>query len=330
MNAAQAQKLQSSEVVVRDRTRVFGYSGGAPGMLMDAKKSNLDCNPIEGGRLLMFAPGKDGYLGGLDAKGKFKQAYVDMMPTDYANLVDRKFHLNDDIGFRMLPMLTKVPYKAWSEVVGEKKDGSPNVVAKYEDEADAYFNVVSPPLNDCPYGLFQKIAHHNPEVGTGELIMTPCPTCRLAELKSDECSERIYNASNHLDSEILLKLRDTLIEANEATLTHIASKSSMVVSDIARTIAGQKGFRTTLNAVDRIHLRMMHKEENQQANTTVDLIKTLGQEIANATKQSAAPQGVTISTEEHAEYQAYLTRKANMAKAREAKGVKDESNTDEG
>ena len=324
MNTAQARQLQSSETVIRDRTRVFGYTGGAPGLLMDAKKSNLDCNPIEGGRLLMFPPGKDGYLGGLDSKGKFKQVYVDLMPTDYANLVDRKFHLTDDMGFRMLPMLTSLPYKVW---VDEAKN------PHYEDEADKYFAVVHPTLSDCPYGLNQKMAHHNPEVGTGTHIFTHCPTCRLADLKSEACSKRIYDASVELSSEILLKLRETLIEANEATITHITAKSTMVLADVARTIAGGNGFRTGLNTVDRIHLKMLHKEENQQANTQLEMMKTLATEIATSMKGIAQPvavEGVTLTAEEAAEYAAYKMRKANMAKAREAKGGKDESNAENG
>jgi len=327
MNTAQAQQLQSSETVIRDRTRVFGYTGGAPGLTMDAKKSNLDCNPIEGGRLLMFPPGKDGYLGGLDAKGKFKQVYVDLMPTDYANLVDRKFHLTDDMGFRVLSMLTKLPYKVWvDEVDGQK-------IPRYDDEADKYFAVVHPALTACPYGLNQKMAHHNPEVGTGALIFTHCPTCRLADLKSEMCSKRIYDASSTLDSEILLKLRETLIEANEATITHVTSKSTMVLADVARTIAGGVGFRTGLNTVDRIHLKMLHKEENQQANTQLEMMKTLATEIATSMKgiaQPVAAEGVTITAEEAAEYEAYKMRKANMQKAREAKGKQDESNTEIG
>ncbi len=335
MNTAQARKLQSSETVVRDRTRVFGYSGGAPGMVMDAKKSNLDCNPIEGGRLLLFAPGKDGYLGGIDAKGKFRQLYVDIMPSDYAKLVNDKFHLRDDVGFRLLSMLTPLPYKAWSDqIVGE--NGAIQVVPKYEDEAETYFNIVSPPLtNPCPFGLNQKVAHHNPEVGTGELVYQACPTCRLAELESEACSKRIYEASERLDSKILLQLRETLIEANKATLTHVEAKSTMVLADIARTIAGGNGFRTGMNTIDRIHLKMMHKEENAQSNTQLDMMRTFAQEMASAVRQTNAAtapaaqvEGVTITPEEHAEYEAYKARKANMQKAREAKGVKDESNTD--
>lgn len=331
MNAAQARQLQSSETVVRDRTRVFGYTGGTPGMVMDAKKSHLDCNPIVGGRLLMFSPGKDGYLGGLDAKGKFRQLYVDLMPTDYANLVDRKFHLTDDMGFRMLPMLTPLPYRVWMETVGENKDGTPKTEPKYEDEAEKYFAVVHPTLPvPCPYGLNQPLAHHNPEVGTGSLVFTPCPTCRLAELQSEACSQRIYDASATLDSSILLQLREVLIEANQATITHITSKSTMVQADVARTIAGGTGFRTGLNTIDRLHLKMLHKEENQQSNTQMEMMKTLADSIASSMKSVQQPdaptEGRMLSLEEIAEYEAYKARKANMAKAREAKEKKDESN----
>lgn len=332
MNVAQAQKLQQSETVVRDRTRVFGYSGGTPGMVMDAKKSNLDCNPIEGGRLLMFAPGKDGYLGGVDAKGRFKQAYVDLMPTDYAGLVDRKFHLQDDFGFRMLPVLTKLPYRAWTEQNGVKSDGSPNIIARYEDDADKYFAVVHPKLAYCPFGLNQELAHHDPEVGTGSLVYTHCPTCQLADLQSDACSQRIFDASSELDSAILLELRNLLIESNKAALAYVEKKSAIIQGEVARTLATGRGFRTGMNTIDRIHLKMMHREENAQSNTQLEMIRELGKEIAGSMRSTVAPEVpanvVTITAEEKAEYDAYVARKANMAKAREAKEKKDEGNTE--
>lgn len=324
MNTAIAQKLQQSEVVVRDRTRVLGYSGGAPGMVMDAKKSNLDCNPIVGGRLLLFAPGKDGYLGGLDARGRFKQAYVDIMPSDYANLVDKKFHVAEDFGFRVLPMLTKLPYRSWVE----------NGVPRYEDEAEKYFNVLHT-SQTCPYGLNQKVQMQDPEVGVGELVYQHCPTCQIASLTSEETNKRIYDASQTLDSGILIQLRDTLLEANRAALRHAEAKSAMVMGDIANTVAGKHGFRTSLNTVDRIHLKMMHKEENAQTNTQNEMFRTLASELASALKGAQeAPQSVptaeapvqtsAVLTEE--EIAEYLELKAKqkaaqerMAKAREAK-----------
>jgi len=284
MNAAQAQQLIGSEKVVQDRTRIFGYSAGTPGMLMDAKKSNLDCNPIEGGRLLMFSAGKDSYLGGTNPNGSFKQVHVDLMPSEYAKAVNDRFRMNDDTGFRLLPMLTSLNYRVWVE------DGKP----MYQDDADAYFQVVHPPLTaPCPFGLNQAIPHHNPEVGSGSHIYTPCATCRLAELQSEACSERIYNASTTLDSAILLKLRETLIESNQAAIKYMEAKSSIVHAEIATALAGGGGIRRSLNTVDRIHLRQLHKEENAQTNTQLDAMKTFAQEMASAVR-GVAPVAPTV------------------------------------
>ena len=320
-------RLASAEQVVTDRRRRFGFSGGVPNMLMDAKKSGLDCNPIEGGRLLMFVPGKDGYLGGYDpVKKRYPKLYVDMMPADYASLVDRQFHTNEDFGFRLLPMLTALEY------TNEKRMTENGAVYDYHDQADAYFNVVHPSLASCPYGLNTKIQTCDPEVGEGELVFQVCPTCQLVLLESQETSDRIFNASQTLDSKILLELREALIGAYKAALNHVERKNQMIMSDIARKMTGTQHGRNTLNAIDRIHLKMMHRTENVKNDNQLDMVRALAQEMTAAMRSPvvAEPVGTVLSPEEVAEYEAYKMRKANMAKAREAKGKQDESNTEVG
>lgn len=283
-------KLQASETVVKDRTRMFGYAGGAPNMAMDAKKSGLDCNPIEGGRLLMFAPGKDGYFSGRNLKGVFQKAYVDLMPGDYAFLVERRFRTETDFGFRVLKMLTSVPY-----TFGKNEAGEPT----YEDEAYAYFNVVHPFHEVCPFGLNQKVQLCDPEVGEGEKVFQVCPTCRLADLRSDACLKRISEASGVLNGELLTQLRTALIAANEATLTYVERKSQAVMSDIARSMAGHQGIRATLNSIDRVHLQMMHKTEKKIEDGNVEMMRTFAKEMASALKDSTpVNDGVVISAED--------------------------------
>lgn len=291
-------------------------------MVMDAKKSGLDCNPIEGGRLLMFAPGKDGYLGGYDPiKKRYPKIYVDITPSDYASLVDRRFRTNEDFGFRLLPMLTDLPY---SNIRKTNERGE--TVYEYHDEAEDYFNVVHPPnFAVCPYGLNQKVQLNDPEVGEGELAFQVCPTCQLEMLQSEATSERIFAASERMDSNKLLLLRNALIEAYKAALNHVERKHQMILSDIARKMTGTQHGRNTLNTIDRIHLKMMHRSETAQGEQ-VDVVRTLAQEMAAAMKAVATPAAPTLSAEELAEYEAYKARKAQMAKAREAKG-KNESNT---
>jgi hypothetical protein len=294
-------RIRATQSIAQDRTRRFGYSGGVPNLLMSTKDSGLDCNPIEGGRLLMFLPGKSGYLGGWDEmKGGYRRLHVDIMPAQFQFMVDKVFHTSEDFGWRNLDELTALPHTF--------TDGD------YIDEAYDYFAVIHPTLHNCPYGLNTKIQTSDPEIGESALVFQHCPTCRLEDLKKS-ADERIFSSS--LDNSILIKLRDSIIEANEAALRHVNSKSQMVLSDIARKMTGTQPGRNTLNTIDRIHLKMMHKAENQTQNTATDMIKTLAKEMAQA--MQGAPATPTLSPAEIAEYEAYKTRKAQMARARDAK-----------
>lgn len=290
---------------VNQRTRCFGYSGGLPNLVMDAKKSGLQCNPITGGTLLMFLPGKDAYLGGLDTlTGEYPKRYVDIMPADYATVVDRRFHLEEEFGWRNLPMLTNLPYEV--------------TATEYFDMAEEYFKVVHPEINECPFGLNRKIQTSDPEVGDSDLVWQACPTCRLNELKSEACSERIFAASGQgLDSEILADLRATLIDACEGAIRHAERKNQMVVSDIARKMTGSQNGRNSLNTIDRIHLKMLHRNE-PTANDTSGA-EMIAKVVAETMKGVQAPSADALSSEEVAEYRAYQAKKAQMQKAREAK-----------
>ncbi len=97
-DAALARKFAAADAApVNDRTRVLGYAGGTPGMAIDAKNSGLLCNPILGGVLHTFTPGKAGFLGGWDSmKGGYRVGHVDIMPSEYALTVDRMFHQQED------------------------------------------------------------------------------------------------------------------------------------------------------------------------------------------------------------------------------------------
>ena len=314
-NQSTINRVKATQSVVADRTRRFGYSGGVPNLTMDAKDSGLDCNPLTGGKLLMFLPGKQGYLGGWDQnKGGYRRLHVDIMPAEYQYGVDKTFHTNEDFGYRNLDMLTALRHEFSND--------------NYFDEADEYFAVVHPTLTSCKFGLNQKVQLSDSEVGYSGLTYQHCPTCQLADLKSQACSDRIFKASDRLDSRILMELRDVCIEANEAALRYAEGRVQAVLSDIARKMTGTQPGRNTLNTIDRIHLKMQHKEENAQTNTATDMIKSLAKEMATAiagTKTEAVP---SLSEAELAEYQE-LKRKeaarARMAKARDSKGVKDDA-----
>lgn len=318
-------RAAASQVAVSSRTRLLGYAGGSPGMIMDQKKSGLDCNPIEGGRLLLFFPGKDGYIGGYDKwKGQYQKAYVDLMPSDYRFHVDRMFHTQTDFGYRNLDMLTDLPYEI-------RRDD-------YVDAAAEYFSVVHPFIGHCPFGLNQKVQMADPEVGEGELVYVHCPSCRLADLKSKDCIARIETAAaGGLDRNILISLRSMLIEANEATIRFADSSIRKVQGEITKRMAGAANGRTALNTVDRIHLKQMHKEENKQTDTGLQMIKEFGASVAEAllAKQTTpatppvdVPQNTSVAaassaTIDEAEFRDFQKWKAKVAAAEKMRAAKD-------
>ena len=357
MNRAVAQYNAVNATQVNDRTRRFGYSGGVPNLLMDAKKSGLDCNPIEGGRLLLFLQGKDGFIqAGHDGNGNIRKAYHTNYPIDYLNNVGRAFHLTNDMGFRPLEMLTKLPYETppappVKAPTSAEATNNPFSVIQYEekikgyndtyndqwirdhDEAYAYFDVVHPALNTtCAFGLNKPVQLTDSGVGASTLVMQACPTCRLTDLRSEACERRIYEASQHFDSEILMQLRTALIAACEAAVLHASNKLEEVESEIQGRRSGEMAGRTRYNVIDRILMKMLHREERKETN----VVEQLAGALANAAGQqrTVAPEvvipdgGKVMTAEEVAEYEAYKARKDNLAKARAAKqgGGNDTSN----
>lgn len=347
MNRAVAQYHAVNATQVNDRTRRFGYSGGVPNLLMDAKKSGLDCNPIEGGRLLLFLQGKDGFIqAGHDGNGNIRKAYHTNYPIDYLNNVGRAFHLTNDMGFRPLEMLTKLPYETppappVKAPTSAEATNNPFSVIQYEekikgynetyneqwirdhDEAYAYFDVVHPALNECSFGLNKPVQLTDPGVGASTLVMQVCPTCRLADLRSEACEQRIYEASQHLDSEVLMQLRTALIAACEAAILHASNKLEEVESEIQGRRSGEMAGRTRYNVIDRILMKMLHREERKETNVVEQLAGALAN-AAGVNQQKVAPAipegGKVMTAEEVAEYEAYKARKENLAKARAAKG----------
>jgi hypothetical protein len=267
MEQAVAQRLKNSQPQnVNDPTRYLGYSGGVPNMTIDPKDSSLTCNPLYGGVLLTFTATSVGYLGGWDTmKGGFRRQYTNIQPWENALTVDRKFHLTEDLGYRTLPMLKKLPY-------GVREDDS------VFDEAEDYFGIVHPLLASCPFGLNQKIVTTEPSVGHADAVWQHCPTCQLAHLKSNDCMKAIDRASDR-DYAILLDLRKVLIEANEAALRYVGQKTDLILGDINNRKAGQQIGRTGMNTIDRIMLKMQHRKEEHSS----DPVQVIAQAFQQAT-----------------------------------------------
>lgn len=242
MQEAGQRLQQAQQGVIVDNTRVFGYSGGVTHLIMDACDSGLSCNPIKGGTLLTFAtPEKHGYRGAYNSlKREYPQHYVVKTPSDNAYTVEREFRIKKDQGYRNLTPLKSLPYGF--------RDGV------YADEAFHYFDVLHPEIANCPFDLEKDVRFDNEA-----FAYIACPTCRLAELKSDACSQRIYEAgANGLDTQILADTRAIMIDACETAVRYTTSVVAELDMDMKKRLSGDHG-RTTRNEVDLIHLRQLHR-----------------------------------------------------------------------
>lgn len=340
-------QIQSGVREVTDRTRMFGYSAGLPNMNIDPKKSNLKCNPIDGGVLLPFFGGKDGYKGDIQPNGAYRQLYLDIPPSEYAYRVDRMFREGVDMGYRTLKMLTQLPHELppprpqmprsvdpitrrqdgyelaeWNKRINAYDSLYNDEWYKQNDQAYAYFNTIHPVLTECEFGLNKLVQLNDPGTQPGTLFFQHCPTCRLAHLKSNECSEAVFAASDVMDSKILLELRETLIAANEAALSYANANVNKVLGDISKRMTGSDNGRSTLNTIERIHLQMQHKTENAKEDSSTTMIRTLAQEMAMTMKQNVV-EVPTLSADELEEYRELKAKKLEaqerMAKAREAR-----------
>lgn len=262
MNAI-AQKFKAVQSVPsNDMTRRFGYSGGTPHLAIPPKASGLRRACVPGGELLLFAPGLDKILGPYD---KMKQIYPvitrTVPPSEFQYNVRRKFFETDDMGYRDLDCLTQLPYQVGEGV----KDG-------YQDEAYAYFSTVHPVIT-CSFGL-EAVYRTGAEGNVGAEWYQPCPTCRLESLRSGDVEKRIKESP--LNKTVLRKLRDSLIEANEATLAFAKRKIDLINADLERRAHGEPQGRTSRNEIDYINLRMAHatleKKEKEAPQTDVGAI----------------------------------------------------------
>lgn len=264
MNTATATRFKTAQnTVVRDSRRVIGYSGGVPHLTMAPKASGLDCNPITGGKILLFVPGQHNYRGMFNTmQGKYPMQSLQIMPSEYAKAVEMKFQITEDFGYRTLNPLTSLSYS----ITG----------TEYYDEAEEYFNLLHPQI-ECEFGLEQNVRMMN---DSSDYIA--CPTCRLKELRSQECVARIE--SSPYDKSILYQTRDIMIDACETALRVTSQKVTELEDDMKRRLSGQNG-RATRNEVDYIHLKMLHR--NPPVEDTASGMHQMTQAITQAFQHGA-------------------------------------------
>ena len=302
MDTTQATRLQTaSNTSLTDTRRVFSYSGGVPHLTIDAKSSGLDCNPIKSGSLLLHVPMVHNYRGMFNSfQGRYSQHSLTINPIDSARTVEKKFHLTADFGFRVLRPLTEIPY----------------TLNPYHDPAFEYFYILHPKIL-CEFGLETEI-YSNTEGNVGAHWYQACPTCRLKELESEDCSQRIYEAgARGFDTKILADTRAILADACRSAIAIARRKVAELEGDIQKRMSGEHG-RNVRNEIDYIYLKMIHQKVTPQDNTGG--VTQMASAIAEAIKGNNAP-APAVMNEQLAALYARLEQLENEKKSSEAVAV---------
>jgi hypothetical protein len=320
-----ARMNETQRATVNDLTRRFVYSGGVPHLVCDPKKSRIMSNPIAGGQLHVLVPSKDTFLGGYDdMNGRFKVVERTIYPAEYIVNLQRKFVDSDsgDVGLMELRSIFDVEHQ-----YGERDADS-------YDLAFDYFHVLHPPIDKCPFGLEKTYASRTP----GNLNATAyqaCPTCRLAELKSKDCDERIYQASQKLDSAVLQALREELILANEKAISFAEIQISVTEAELEGASHGQIGAKRSRNEIDLVYLKMLHRQVDAQKDREIQQqIAVMSAAMQNAmlpALQNTQPvqvvttdaDGIVLTGKDKEDYEAWQKKREQMAKARLAKTTKE-------
>lgn len=290
--------------------RQFVYSGGMPHLVADGLGTSS--NPIQGGSAVSVYP-----IGGTipvrdSMTGDIKEARWEENPRDLVTGITRKFQTTEDFGVRALSMLTDLPYSV------DAASGS------LVDLAYGYFDVVHQmPKTPCSYGLNRPVQLTDPEVGASELSFQHCPTCQLAELLSDACSQRIADAVEGMgfDVEILSDLREVLIEANRAAIARAERSTAMVAADIKNRATGSQNGRTKFNTIDAVMFKMQHRDmpEAEAGLNMERLASVVASAVAVANKTADKEQGVRgegqggIDFRETAEYKEFIAMKDSFS-----------------
>lgn len=333
--ATVAKLKAANQIQVNDTTRRFGYSAGVPYLSIDPKYSGLPSRNVPGGRLLTFITEIETVVGPYNEQKKiYPHIPRQITPKEQVYYVAKKFHVGMDAGFRELQSLTKLPYGLLEEI----KDPNTGKVVRpeqYADEGVDYFAVVHPKLRDaCPFGLEDNFVSHA-EGNTGAEWFQACPTCRLAELESEECGMRIANS--HLDRSILTNLRQELINACRAAIVFAETRISLIDADLEKRAHGEHG-RSHRWEVDFIYLKMVHREAPQAVKpmSQADIVSQAAQAAAsgvfsamNAAQPAPAAiqapeDAVVLTGEDKAAYEQWQANKAKMAQVRAAKQEKND------
>lgn len=258
-----------------DRTRVYGF---APGLkYMPVRGLVAGRGDIGQGQLVIFKPRVETHLDAL-----FNDAKTEHSARTQARQVLAKYAggPGGDTGFRILDMLTNLPY--------DKTTG--------EDEAEAYFAVVHPNMiGSCEMGLETNVGG-DWELSGGpnstaipvplsrlnpNLPSDPCATCRLKWLQSAELTVAIENSG--LDVNVLNSLRNTLIQSYSAFRAFARKKVDESKGDIGSSASGKPG-KASYDEADYHYMAVIHEKAPhiQQAELVAEQARVQGEATAKA------------------------------------------------
>lgn len=305
-----------------DRTRVYGF---APGLkYMPVRGLVAGRSHIGQGQLVAFLPRVEGFLDAM-----YRPQTQEFSARAQARQVQAKYTggAAGDTGFRILDMLTDLPY--------DKHTG--------EDEAELYFSVVHPNrIGRCEMGLETNVGGDWELSGgpNSTAVPTPlsrdnpnhpsdpCATCRLQWLKSNELTAQIE--ASGLDIGVLNDLRKKLTDSYSAFIAFARKKVDESKGEIASSAAGNVG-KKAYDETDYYYMSVLHEKAPhvQQAELVNEQAKAQGAEMAKVLAEAIrgnavnASPAVTVSgnTNEVAELKKQLAEMQNMIASLAAQGI---------
>lgn len=258
-----------------DRIRVYGFAPGLKYMPVRGLVANRA--QIGQGQLVLFLPRAENYL-----DSDLHRQSQEFSPRSQARAVQAKYTNGEagDCGFRILDMLTELPY--------DKTTG--------EDLAERYFATVHPNrIGPCEMGLETNVGgdwelsggSHSTAIRTPLARLNPnepsnpCATCRVAWLQSDECTNAMIESG--LDYGVLDALRQRLLDSYSAFITFAKRKLESAKADVARASSGAPG-KAGLDESDWHYMNVTHEKaiHIQQAELVTAQAEAQGRAMAGA------------------------------------------------
>ena len=260
----------NAEDIYDQNRRRLAYICGFNSILLTSQESGLQSEYLPHGQLIKFVAAKIRVptyeISDADKpSSELRDFSAKLFLDNVLNKTARAGYI--DYGTRPLAMLVGLPYK-------ERFDRGGHEI--FEDQADAYFNVVHPTVGERGAGFVCSEG------------LADCPTCTMRWLNSENCGNRIHQAvANGAEADILHKLRATLKESVTQTIRHANWMWSKIVTDINQAKQDKPG-KTGLDESDHHIRKMIHQiaPDLQQTNAIIEASKQTGEVMAQATSNA--------------------------------------------